>query len=107
MNPVSTIMHDKDVAGEFLAAVDPDPNLGRQQVVGSPCTADQNRKFLGILLPWPGENSPGWINLHTNGMNPELRGKPFMAGWAYRTLNEFLNQARRSDILVQRYMKID
>ena len=67
----------------------------------SALTADQAfsdsqiRLFLEMVLAWPGENSPGWINLHTNRRNAEPRGQPLMLGWAYKTLNDFLNQASR------------
>jgi hypothetical protein len=32
-------------------------------------TAGENRKFLEQVVPWPGPQDPGWINLHTNMKN--------------------------------------
>jgi hypothetical protein len=65
-----------------------------QQATTSP--AELNRKFLESVLAWPDANGPGWINMHVNMKNttPEKNGgKPWVIGWPYRDINEFINRA--------------
>lgn len=58
---------------------------------------DLNRQFLERVVVWPGDkNSPGWINLHTHLKNPDPKkngGKPFVVGWPFKTLNDFISRA--------------
>jgi hypothetical protein len=75
-----------------IAAVNPEP--GHRQ--GPASTAENNRKFLEQVVVWPGPQAPGSINLHSNmpNNNPAKNGgKPFVVGWAYKGINEFLNRA--------------
>jgi hypothetical protein len=59
--------------------------------------AEQNRKFLEAVLVWPGPNeAPGWINAHANVRDKDPKkngGKPYVVGWPFKNLNDFINRA--------------
>jgi hypothetical protein len=54
------------------------------------------RKFLENVLVWPGSaQAPGWINVHVNAKNNDPTkngGKPWVAGWPFKTVDEVLNR---------------
>jgi hypothetical protein len=58
---------------------------------------DRNRSFLEAVLPWPGAQDPGYINLHSHSKNPDPNkngGKDFVVGWPHQNINDFLNRAK-------------
>src|SRR4051812_8079685 len=76
---------------EFTAAVT-NPNSAPQQQPAS--AAELNRTFLEQVVVWP--TGPGWINLHANMRNDDPKkngGKPWVIGWPYKDINEFINQS--------------
>jgi hypothetical protein len=58
---------------------------------------DLNRQFLERVVVWPGaKEAPGWINLHTHLKNTDPKkngGKPFVIGWPFKTVDDFINRA--------------
>lgn len=58
---------------------------------------DLNRQFLERVVVWPGaKEAPGWVNLHTHLKNADPKkhgGKPFVVGWPFKTLNDFISRA--------------
>src|SRR6516162_2591789 len=89
------------VADHAFTATATNPEPGPQQVARNPATADQNRKFVGSVLVWPGSNeAPGWINMHVNSKNYDASkngGKACVVRWPFKTLNEFFGRAVWAD----------
>lgn len=60
-------------------------------------SAEQIREFMGRVVAWPGDNDPGYVNLHwtsPNHGNPAATGREFYwGGKPFRTLDQFLNTA--------------
>jgi hypothetical protein len=62
--------------------------------------SETNRRFLEIVVVWPGPQGSGWINQHTNFKNEDPTkngGKPWVVGWPYRDINEFIKLAHWID----------
>ena len=63
------------------------------------------RKFLNLVIDWPGPQGPGWANYHTFLDNKDPsdtskknnHGKPWFVGWAYRDQNEFITRVLWAD----------
>jgi hypothetical protein len=59
-------------------------------------TVGDSRRFLESVLVWPGNaQAPGWINVHVNAENNDPiknGGKPWVAGWPFKTVDEVLNR---------------
>jgi Virulence-associated protein E len=63
------------------------------------------RKFLNLVIDWPGPQGPGWANYHTFVDNKDPsdtskknnHGKPWFVGWAYRDQNEFITRVLWAD----------
>jgi hypothetical protein len=48
------------------------------------------------VVVWPGNDMPGWINLHTHAKNNETtknNGKPFVVGWPFKTVGDLISRA--------------
>jgi hypothetical protein len=59
--------------------------------------ADKNRSLLEAVLPWPGAQNPGYINLHCHRKNTDPNrngGKDFVVGWPFKTTDDFINRAQ-------------
>jgi Virulence-associated protein E len=75
--------------GSGITATVTGPGQGR--------AADPSRQFMNCVVPWPGPQSPGWINLHTHLKNPDPNrngGKPFVVGWPVDNVDDFLRRAK-------------
>lgn len=82
-----------------ITAMVTDANPSRHQLAPTTdqiAAASNNRKFLENVVVWPGPDSPGWINMHVNLKNTDHTkngGKPFVVGWPYKEIDEFINRA--------------
>jgi hypothetical protein len=91
-------LSSSSVLKNFTATVT-DANPSRHQLAPTTdriAAASNNRKFLENVVVWPGPDSPGWINMHVNLKNTDHTkngGKPFVVGWPYKQIDEFINRA--------------
>jgi hypothetical protein len=83
------------VSSVTATVTDPETAISLSALTADQTPSDsQIHLFLEMVLAWPGENSSGWIKLHTN--RPAPRGQSAMSGWTYRNPDAFVNQARES-----------
>ena len=58
---------------------------------------DRNREFLEQVVPWPGPQDTGFINLHSHKKNSDPNkngGKDFVVGWPHKNINDFIKRAK-------------
>jgi hypothetical protein len=47
-------------------------------------------RFMRAVLPWPGEDAPGWVNLHYDFVpQPGKKMLKIVPGWAFKTMDGF------------------
>jgi hypothetical protein len=51
------------------------------------------QEFLSRVVPWPGDDTPGYVNLHWRAVNTKEPDKKYWGGKPTRTVNEFLGAA--------------
>lgn len=58
-------------------------------MVTAPAGKVTAREFLERVLPWPGPEEPGYVNLHW--LVPDRTGKKMWAGKPFRTVDKFVS----------------
>ncbi|QIG96816.1 DUF3987 domain-containing protein [Bradyrhizobium sp. 6(2017)] len=85
------------IPADNVTAMGTNPNQPQIALPPIASTADESRKFLENVLVWPeSDQAPGWINMHVNVKNTtpaKNGGKPWVAGWPFKTVDEVLNRA--------------
>lgn len=51
------------------------------------------QEFMSRVVPWPGVDAPGYVNLHWRACNPQDKTKKYWGGKPTRNLNDFLSAA--------------
>ena len=51
------------------------------------------RQFLSRVLPWPGDDTPGYVNVHVMGKKDN---RPIWSGKPTRNVDQFLQEVARS-----------
>jgi hypothetical protein len=95
LQPTATI----NTAAETGKPEDPDAELdARVAALQLTKPADWNAisQFMGSVVAWPEDNSPGYVNLHYSMLNPKPTAeKPMIKGmgWPFRTVTELVSRA--------------
>ena len=79
---------------------DPDADLDARAggLLANKSATDRNAisAFMRAVVPWPGENDPGFVNLHFDFMpNPKYAGKKSnVSGYAFKTVDGFCKMTK-------------
>lgn len=57
---------------------------------GREMACDEIAEFMASVVPWPGDGTPGYVNLHWRTPNPNAPTKDYWHGKPVQTVDEFL-----------------